>query len=79
MSASNRWHLDEEMKLLEDDNRCRAFEKAEKDGYDCLEELHTNYAKYVYANTGVKIDASEAEWDCNTFFWHSDMKCDVFR
>ena len=79
MSASNRWHLDEEMKLLEDDNRCRAFEKAEKDGYDCLEELHTNYAKHVYANTGVKIDASEAEWDCNTFFWHSDMKCDVFR
>lgn len=79
MSKTNRWHLEEEHKLLADEDRCRAFEQAFDDGYESNEELYGNYAKYVYEYTAVKIDGNEAKWDCETFHWHSDMKCDLFN
>jgi hypothetical protein len=78
MSKTNRWHLEEEHKLLADEHRCRAYKQAFDDGYDCNEELHANYAKYVYEYTAVKIDTNEARWDCETFHWNSDIDCDLF-
>jgi hypothetical protein len=79
VSKTSRWHLEEEQNLLCDDNRCRAFEQAFNDGYDCQDELYSNYTNNVYKLTGVKIDRTEAVWDCTTFDIHFDLACDPYK
>lgn len=73
MSKTGNWHMEEEWKLLEDKKKGDAFEKAFKDGFESLEELHGNYMKYVYELTRTKIDKNEARWDCETFDLYFDF------
>lgn len=73
MSKSNRWYMEEEHKLLCDHKKTKCFIDAYDQGFDTWEELHHNYQNLVYKTTGLKIDATEAKWDCETYDHHLEI------